>query len=71
MRQKGFIEEKELVKLCLLPQRNIRAIVNRLITDGMIQTQELSMKGSSGYTGLVLMYGVNMQSIYQKMGYNV
>ena len=29
------------------------------------------MKGSSGYTGVVLMYGVNMQSVYQKMGYNV
>ena len=38
LRQRGFMEEKELVKLSLLPQKNVLAIVNRFLADGLIST---------------------------------
>lgn len=63
LRQKGFLEEKELTKFCLLPQRNLRAILSRLMSDGVIQTQDLpaSVKGSGPLYGL---HQINLLSMY-------
>lgn len=36
LRQKGFLEEKELTKLSLLPQKNLRVILSRLTVDGIV-----------------------------------
>lgn len=36
LRQRGFMEEKEIVKLSLLPQKNVLAIVNRFLADGLL-----------------------------------
>ena len=54
------MEEKEIVKLSLLPQKNVLAIVNRLLADGLISTQEMPIKGGSsvGRNGDLLLYGV-------------
>jgi transcription initiation factor IIE alpha subunit len=38
IRQKGFVEEKELTKFSLLPQRNLRVILSRLMCEGVIET---------------------------------
>ena len=40
LRQKGFTEEKELTKLCLLPQKNLRVILTKFVNEGFIQIQE-------------------------------
>lgn len=50
VRQKGFLEEKELTKFSLLPQRNLRVILSRLICEGILQTQDLpqSFRGNTG-----------------------
>ena len=40
LRQKGFTEEKELTKLSLLPQKNLRVILTKFINDGLLQIQE-------------------------------
>ena len=73
LRQKGYMEEKELVKLTLLPQKNILAIVNRFMADGIISTQEMPIKGGSsvGLTGGLLLYGVSEGQARKKMGYNL
>ena len=68
LRQKGFMEERELVKLCLLPQQNIRAIVGKLMSEGLIMSQEIAVKGSSASGYKALMYGVNVYSVHQKIG---
>jgi len=44
LRQKGFIEEKELTKMCLLPQKNIRSLVNKLVHDGLVTFQEMPIR---------------------------
>lgn len=36
LRSKGFLEEKELTKLSLLPQKNLRVILSRLTVDGIV-----------------------------------
>jgi transcription initiation factor IIE alpha subunit len=36
LRAKGFLEEKELTKLSLLPQKNLRVIISLLITEGLM-----------------------------------
>jgi DNA-directed RNA polymerase III subunit RPC3 len=36
LRQKGFLEEKELTKLSLLPQKNLRVILSRLTVDSIV-----------------------------------
>jgi len=36
LRQNGFLEEKELTKLSLLPQKNLRVILSRLRVDGIV-----------------------------------
>ena len=41
LKAKGFVEEKELTKLSLLPQKNIRVIISRMISDGLFQMQEV------------------------------
>ena len=62
------MEEKELVKLCLLPQQNVRSIVGRLLSDGLLLSQEVAVKGSNASGYKALMYGVNVLSVYQKLG---
>mmetsp|Transcript_15152 Transcript_15152/g.19176 ORF Transcript_15152/g.19176 Transcript_15152/m.19176 type:complete len:181 (-) Transcript_15152:55-597(-) len=73
LRQRGFIEEKEIVKLSLLPQKNVLAIVNRLLADGLLLTQEMPIKGGSsvGLSGGLLLYGVSTAALQKKMGHNV
>jgi len=73
LRQKGFIEEKEIVKLSLLPQKNVLSIVNRLLADGLLSTQEMPIKGGSsvGQSGGLLLYGVSMGHLQRKVGFNV
>lgn len=73
LRQRGFMEEKELVKLSLLPQKNVLAIVNRFIADGLVTTQEMPIKGGSsvGHSGGLLLYGVSQSHIVKKIGYSV
>lgn len=71
--QKGFCEEKELVKMSLLPQKNVLAIVNRLLADGYLLTQEMPIKGGSSVapSGCLLLFGLNQSHIQKKMGFNV
>ena len=50
------------------------AIVNRLMTDGLVLTQEMPIKGGSsvGHTGGLLLYGVSMEKLMPlKMGHNI
>ena len=67
------MEEKEIVKLSLLPQKNVLAIVNRLLADGLIATQEMPIKGGSsvGRNGDLLLYGVTQCHVLKKMGHNL
>lgn len=67
------MEEKEIVKLSLLPQKNVLAIVNRFLADGLLQTQEMPIKGGSsvGLAGGLLLYGVSAPTLQKKMGHNV
>ena len=73
LRQRGFMEEKEIVKLSLLPQKNVLAIVNRFLADGLLLTQEMPIKGGSsvGLAGGLLLYGVSAPALQKKMGHNV
>ena len=64
----------EITKLCLLPQKNIRSILNRLSSDGIVKLQEMPMKsngGNSGSFGGLLMYGTNIVLISDHLGANV
>lgn len=73
LRQRGFMEEKEIVRLSLLPQANVLAIVNRFIADGLLTTQEMPIKGGSsvGLKGDLLLYGVFKDTLRKKMGHNI
>jgi len=55
------MEEKEIIKLSLLPQKNVLAIVNRFMADGLVTTQEMPIKGGSsvGQNGGLLLYGIS------------
>ena len=59
LRQKGFTEEKELTKLSLLPQKNLRVILTRFINDGLVQIQEKpqSLKSNSSGPLYALSFG--------------
>ena len=35
------VQEKDLIRMCLLPQQNIASIVNRLLSDGLINIPKL------------------------------
>lgn len=48
LRQEGFIEEKELTKFSLLPQRNLRSILSRLMCEGFVSTQDIPISLKSG-----------------------
>ena len=64
----------EITKLCLLPQKNIRSILNRLTADGIVKLQEMPMKatgGSSGSSGGLLMYGANISQLSESLGANI
>ena len=37
LRQKGYLEEKEVRRMALLPQKNILSILNRLVADKVVQ----------------------------------
>ena len=54
------MEEKEIIKLSLLPQTNVLAIINRFLADGIITTLEMPIKGGSsvGLSGGLMLYGV-------------
>lgn len=67
------MEEKEIVRLSLLPQANVLAIVNRFIADGLLTTQEMPIKGGSsvGLRGDLLLYGLSKAALQKKMGYNI
>lgn len=42
LRQTGMpVQEKDLIRMCLLPQQNIASIVNRLLSDGLINIPKL------------------------------
>jgi transcription initiation factor IIE alpha subunit len=62
LRLKGFLDEMELTKLCLLPQKNIRSVLNRLVADGVIKLQEMPQKG-----GHTTMYGVSIEHVTDLM----
>ena len=49
------------------------SIVNRLLSDGLILTQEMPIKGGSsvGHSGGLLLYGVSMAHLQSKFGFNV
>lgn len=49
MKAKGFLEEKELTKFSLLPQRNLRSILAKLMSDSIVQMQDVpqSLRQSS------------------------
>ncbi|CDW83434.1 UNKNOWN [Stylonychia lemnae] len=55
---KGFLEEKDITQMCLLPLKDTRSLINQLINEGYIQFQELQVKQS----GQVILYGINPQS---------
>jgi len=37
LRNKGFLEEKDLTQFTLLPQKNLRAILAKFMCDGIVQ----------------------------------
>lgn len=41
LRAKGFLEEKDLTRFSLLPQKNLRAIIAKFMSEGIIQIQDL------------------------------
>lgn len=64
----------EITKLCLLPQKNIRSILNRLTADGIVKLQEMPMKatgGNSGSSGGLLMYGANISQLSESLGADI
>ena len=60
------ILERDLIRMCLLPQQNITSIVNRLLSDGLIHIPKLE-KGRQ----FLLIYKYEMPRVCQKLGYNV
>lgn len=40
LRQKGFLQDKDLSRMCVLPKENISSILNRLMVDGLVEYQE-------------------------------
>jgi hypothetical protein len=64
----------EITKLCLLPQKNIRSILNRLTADGVVKLQEMPIKatgGNTGSSGGLLMYGANIAQLSEIIGANI
>ena len=57
----------------MLPQKNVLSIVNRLLADGLLTTQEMPIKGGSsiGLNGGLLLYGVSREQMLRKIGHNV
>eukprot|EP00357_Protocruzia_adherens_P002889 CAMPEP_0114990460 /NCGR_PEP_ID=MMETSP0216-20121206/10810_1 /TAXON_ID=223996 /ORGANISM="Protocruzia adherens, Strain Boccale" /LENGTH=541 /DNA_ID=CAMNT_0002353641 /DNA_START=34 /DNA_END=1660 /DNA_ORIENTATION=- len=57
--RRGQIEERTVTDLCLLPFKDVRAILNNLYKDGLIQLQEVSTK-----SGLMIqLYAVKINKV--------
>ena len=41
LKQKGFLEEKDIIQFCLMSVKDTRALINRLLSEGFVQVQEL------------------------------
>ena len=41
---KGYLEEKDIIQMCLMPVKETRALVNQLMSEGFIQFQEVIIK---------------------------
>lgn len=52
------MDEMEVTKLCLLPQKNVRSVLNRLLADGVVKIQDVPQK-----SGTALMYGTSPQQV--------
>lgn len=59
LRSQGYLEEKDLTKFTLLPQKNLRAILCQLICDGVICSQEVPQSMKSSVSGPI--YGLSFQ----------
>ncbi|TNV79544.1 hypothetical protein FGO68_gene7705 [Halteria grandinella] len=55
LHSKGFLEEKDLIQFCLLDIKQSRTIINQLLSEGFIQSQEVVVKQQ----GKMQLYGVN------------
>lgn len=41
LNQKGFLEEKDITQLCLLPLKDTRGLLNQLLNEGYVKSQEI------------------------------
>jgi len=44
LKNKGFLEEKDIIHMCLMSVKDTRALINQLMTEGFVQYQELQVK---------------------------
>ena len=50
LNQRGYLDENEIVKLCFMPPRDVRAIINTLFQDNIIEIQEVPNKSGNFIT---------------------
>jgi DNA-directed RNA polymerase III subunit RPC3 len=63
LKQKGFLEEKDIIQFCLMSVKDTRALINRLLSDGFVQVQELQVKQH----GTLHLYGLNQNTLKIKL----
>jgi len=65
----GYLTEKQIQDMCLLPARDTRAIINKLIQEGLVNTLHVpqaggSRSGAAGAGGPTqLMYGMSQPKV--------
>ena len=52
---KGYLEEKDIIQMCLMPVKETRALVNQLMSEGFIQFVVVFLL----VLGKVHLYGLN------------
>lgn len=67
LKNKGFLEEKDIIHMCLMSVKDTRALINQLMTEGFVQYQELQVKQQ----GTLHYYGLNSITWKQKQTFRV
>jgi hypothetical protein len=68
LRNQGFLQEKDITRMSVLPNKNVNSVLNKLLHDGLIEYQE--MGNLPGQSGGSLMFGVNYTHVNERIGLN-
>lgn len=59
LRTNGFLDENEIIKLCFMPPRDVRKIINTLFQEGIVDTQEVPNKAGN----MIMLYSTDFSKI--------